>query len=104
MDFLPLMDAPQFFRVAGVIGFVFYMASFAALQFEIIDGHGLTYSFLNVLAASLVLVSLMVDFNLASALTQISWITIGCAGLVMRAMRRRHRSDTSPASGWIPAG
>lgn len=84
MHFAPIIDADQFCRVAGLVGFTFYMASFAALQFKIIDGHGLTYPLLNVLAAFLVLISLAAEFNLASTLTQVSWIIIGCAGIILR--------------------
>ncbi|MDA9208459.1 hypothetical protein N9O61_06210, partial [Octadecabacter sp.] len=63
--------------------------SFAALQFNVIQGQGLMYPALNVLAASLVLASLTVEFNLASALIQISWIVIGCAGIFIRLAKTR---------------
>ncbi len=73
----------------GVAGFILYMASFAALQLEMIDGHGLIYPLSNVLAASLVLVSLTAEWNLASALIQVSWITIGTIGVAVRLRRSR---------------
>ncbi|MEL6642215.1 MAG: hypothetical protein AAFP98_13060 [Pseudomonadota bacterium] len=96
MHFETFLDSDQLCRVAGLFGFAFYMASFAALQFKIIDGHGLTYSLLNVLAASLVLVSLTAEFNLASALIQVSWIIIGCAGVLLRVRQVRRTALPRP--------
>lgn len=86
---LDAIQIEQLYRVAGLLGFFFYMASFAALQFRMIDGQGLMYSSMNVLAAFLVLVSLIGEFNLASALIQISWIVIGLTGIMLRLRRRR---------------
>lgn len=91
MTFLDTIETDALYRIAGLFGFFFYMASFAALQFRILDGQGMTYSFLNVLAASLVLVSLIAEFNLASALIQVSWIVIGLAGILLRIKRTRTR-------------
>ncbi len=89
MTFFTSLEFDQLLRGAGLLGFFFYMASFAALQFRVIEGQGLIYPALNVLAASLVLASLAVEFNLASVLTQISWIVIGCAGISIRLAKTR---------------
>jgi len=95
MSFFDTLEFERFFRVAGLFGFFVYMASFAALQFKLLDGQSLIYTGLNVLAASLVLVSLMVDFNLSSALIQISWITIGCAGFLFRFTQARPKDEVT---------
>lgn len=87
------------YQMIGVAGFVVYLASFAALQAKFLDGNGSLYAILNVLAASLVLVSLMDAFNLASALIQVSWIAIGVSGLALRAYkgyRARHTQFPPP--------
>ncbi|MDA7428670.1 hypothetical protein PGB28_09380 [Primorskyibacter aestuariivivens] len=76
-------------RMIGVLGFFFYIGGFAALQLEVLDGSGITYSVVNILAASLVLISLAGDFNLASAMIQASWIVIGFSGLSLRLWQRR---------------
>lgn len=75
------------FRFIGLVGFLLYMTSFAALQFGWLSGGDLGYSFLNVLAASLVLISLMGEFNLPSAMIQICWIVIGGIGIALRLWR-----------------
>lgn len=69
----------------GVAGFVCYVIAFGSVQFGKMDGNSMAYSLANVLAASLVAVSLLAEFNLASALIQSSWIMIGITGLYLRA-------------------
>ena len=68
-------------NVAGVSGMLLYVASYAGLQMGVLRGETLAYPALNLAAAALVLTSLSVDFNLASALIQIMWIGISVFGL-----------------------
>lgn len=81
------MESLSLIQLAGLFGFFGYMAGFAAQQFSVIDGNSKAYSIINVVSASLVLVSLTEHFNLASALIQVSWIAIGIIGLTLRMMR-----------------
>ena len=81
------LDLQGMFRALGVFGFLVYIGSFAALQLRLIDGNGLAYSLANLVAASLVLISLIYDFNLASALIQVSWIIVGVVGVGIRLWR-----------------
>ena len=76
-------------QALGVLGFLGYLFAFAGLQFGFIDGNGRTYCLLNIVSATLVLISLYDAFNLASALIQISWITIGLGGLALRFYAKR---------------
>lgn len=75
------------YEVVGLLGFLTYLGAFGSVQFGLLDGNSTAYSLSNVLAASLVAVSLAVEFNLASALIQGSWIVIGLAGLTLRAWK-----------------
>ena len=75
------------FDTCGLLGFAAYLGGFGALQFGLLDGNGKTFAWVNVLAASLVLISLYDAFNLASALIQVSWIIIGYIGIVRRSGR-----------------
>lgn len=68
-------------EMTGVIGFVFYMLAYGLLQMGRISGQGYCYTLMNMLAASLVLISLTHQFNLASVLIQLSWIVISIVGL-----------------------
>lgn len=73
------------YTVAGLAGFGAYVAAYALLQFGVLSGDSLIYTGANTLAAALVLISLIADFNLASALIQITWIVIGVVGVLLRS-------------------
>ncbi|MCY4180032.1 MAG: hypothetical protein OXC60_05890 [Litoreibacter sp.] len=88
----PVIELHAVLQGVGVLGFVTYMGAFAALQMGRLDGNGVAYALLNVVAAGLVLVSLLSAFNLASMLIQISWIVIGGVGIWRHLARARDRS------------
>ena len=75
------------FTLAGLVGFVGYLAPYVLLQLGRIDANGVAYTTSNVAAASLVLVGLIEQFNLAAALIQVAWIAVGLVGLVRRLPR-----------------
>lgn len=91
LDYLSTLTVTQ---VTGVIGFFIYIASFSAVQIGMLSGNGVRYALANVIAASLVLVSLTADFNLASALIQISFISIGIFGIAKRLIRKPSRFNS----------
>lgn len=66
----------------GYAGVVFYLGAYAGLQFGFIKGTGYTYAFLNLIGAVLVLISLVNSFNMASFLTQVSFIFLSVAGMI----------------------
>ena len=70
------------FHWVGYLGVAFYLGAYALLQTGVIRGNGYPYAILNLLAASFVLVGLMVAFNLSSAIIQVSWILISIVGLL----------------------
>lgn len=65
----------------GILGVIFYLGSYAALQLGLIQGQSYVYAVLNIIAASCVLFSLGQTFNLSSAIIQSSWILISLAGI-----------------------
>jgi len=81
------------YTIAGLAGVATYVGAYGALQLDLVDGNGVRYSVANVVAASLVLISLTSDFNLASAVIQVVWITIGITGLVIRFVRNQAQPD-----------
>lgn len=76
---------------AGYFGVAFYLISYTCLQLGLIRGSGYAYALMNMTAASLVLVSLTVKFNLASSIIQIMWIVISAFGIA-RIYWIRHRT------------
>lgn len=81
---IPFLAGINFLQLCGIAGFILYIYAFSAVQFGWISGNSATFSVVNIAAASLVALSLVADFNLASALIQGSWITIGLVGLIRR--------------------
>ncbi len=85
-------------QLIGLLGFLVYMLAFSWVQIGWMDGNGAKYSLCNVLAASLVAVSLIAEFNLSSALIQGSWILIGLVGLVKRQVLKVASQGSAPVS------
>jgi CRP-like cAMP-binding protein len=84
------------FDVLGLFGVAIYLLSYAALQLGLISGQSYLYSGLNIAAASLVLISLSNDFNLSSAIIQVSWIVLsllGIARVVILTQRARFNEE-----------
>ncbi len=81
---MPDIEANQalLFHIVGILGFIVYMLAYALLQIGKIDGQGVTYVSLNFLAALLVLISLLNQFNMASMLIQVAWIIISITGFL----------------------
>ncbi|MCG8494194.1 MAG: hypothetical protein MI743_21465 [Sneathiellales bacterium] len=92
LEFSQAIQTLNIFEICGVMGFLAYLASFAFLQLGFIDGNGACYPSLKILAAILVLISLTDAFNLAAALTQISFILIGVTGLALRFLGLRRKN------------
>ncbi len=89
-DFITFLQGhPDVLETLGVIGFLTYIAGFKLVQTGYICGNGIAYSATNVVAAVLVLLSLVTAFNLASFLIQVSYIGIGLYGIAIRTGRGR---------------
>ncbi|MEO9791708.1 MAG: hypothetical protein ABJ263_00630 [Tateyamaria sp.] len=71
----------DYYQIAGYGGVAFYLGSYGLLQLGLLKGSSYTYAGLNLMAAALVLVSLFRDWNMFSAIVQISWITLSIAGI-----------------------
>lgn len=80
----PTLAGLDLYQLSGIAGFILYVYAFSAVQFCWLSGNSSTFSMINIGAASLVAISLIADFNLASALIQGSWIFIGLFGLALR--------------------
>lgn len=83
--------------VLGLVGFVAYLCGYALVQLGRMNGNGLAYAWTNLAGASLVLASLLESFNLASALTQVTWIVVSTVGISRRALAAVRKTSTSVA-------
>ena len=84
------------YAAIGVLGFAVYAVSFAGVQLGRLNGNSLHYSAANVVAATLVLVSNIDQFNLPSVLISIFFCSTGVAGIIAR---RRQPSDAATTAG-----
>jgi len=78
-----------FLSLIGILGVGFYLTSYAMLQTGVIRGSSYTYTLMNMLAASCVLLSLIEAYNLSSMLIQIVWMGISVIGLARMAVINR---------------
>ena len=67
--------------LVGNIGVVTLMVTYLALQLEKIRSTDLSYSVLNAVGASLIVASLIVDFNLSALLMEVFWVLISFIGI-----------------------
>jgi CRP-like cAMP-binding protein len=70
-----------FFNVAGIVGAVFYLGAYGALNFGLIRGEGYLYPALNLVASGCVLISLSAYFNPFSAVIETAWVLLSLFGI-----------------------
>ena len=74
--------------IIGLFGTISVVMAYALLQTGVWKPESLAYSALNALASALLLVSLVFNFNLASAILQIVWLAISGYGIAKSLKRR----------------
>ena len=67
--------------LVGNVGVVLLMMAYLALQLNKLSSHGLTYSLLNLVGASLIIISLLVNFNLSAFVIEVFWVLISFIGI-----------------------
>ena len=78
----------------GNIGVVVLMIAYLMLQLNKLSSAGLAYSVLNVIGASLIIVSLLYDFNLSALLMEVFWVLISFVGIYRYFRLKALRSQT----------
>ena len=78
----------------GNIGVVILVITFLMLQLNKIPSDGLAYSLLNAIGASLIVVSLLFDFNLSALLMEVFWVLISFVGIYRYFRLKALRSET----------
>ncbi len=75
----------------GIIGVVSIVATYMLLQLEKLSATSFLYSATNGLGASLILVSLIYEFNLSAFIIEAFWLLISIYGIVRYFLRNRSR-------------
>jgi len=78
-----------FYSIIGLPGVFLILLTYFLLQTEKMSSTGFLYSFLNLTGASLILFSLLYEWNLAAALIEIFWIIISLLGLIRYFKKRK---------------
>ena len=65
----------------GNIGVVLIIIDYLLLQLNRISSNSLSYSLLNAAGASLIIISLIFNFNLAAFIMEATWVLISLFGL-----------------------
>jgi multidrug transporter EmrE-like cation transporter len=80
--------------LVGNIGVVVLMIAYLMLQLNKLSSNGLAYSLLNAIGASLIVISLFVNFNLSAFVMEIFWVLISLVGIYRYFRLRSLRSQT----------
>ena len=67
--------------LVGNVGVVILMVTYLLLQLDKLRSTDLSYSLLNAAGASLIVVSLLVDFNLSALVMEVFWVLISFVGI-----------------------
>ena len=65
----------------GLIGVVLIVVTYLLLQLEKLRSNDLAYSLMNAIGASLIVLSLLVNFNLSALLMEVFWVLISVLGV-----------------------
>jgi hypothetical protein len=78
--------------LVGNVGVVILMVTYLLLQLNKIRSDDLMYSLLNAVGASLIVISLLVNFNLSALLMEVFWVLISFVGIYRHFRLRALRS------------
>ena len=79
-----------FLDLIGNVGVVVLMTTYLLLQLNRMSSNGLGYSLLNAVGASLIVVSLIGNFNLSAFVIEVFWILISLIGIYRHFRLTRH--------------
>lgn len=85
------MTNPIIGDTIGIIGVLLIVIAYILMQIDRMDPKGVLFSLLNTLGAVLILISLLFDWNLASFIMEVIWITLSTYG-VYKAIRSEKSS------------
>ena len=83
------MSTALFADIIGMMGTIAVVLAFFLIQLEKIDPRGLQYNLLNLSGAIMLLISLCINFNLASFVIELFWIAASMVGLFKYYQRRQ---------------
>ena len=82
------------FDLIGNIGVVVLIIAYLMLQLNKLSSSGLAYSLLNAIGATLIIISLRVNFNLSAFIIEVFWVLISFVGIYRYFRFKTPRSQT----------
>ena len=79
--------------IFGIAGVILLVITYLLLQVNKLQSAGLLYSLLNAFGASLIILSLLDNFNLSAFLMEAFWVLISLVGVVRYLRRPLPRPD-----------
>jgi multidrug transporter EmrE-like cation transporter len=79
----------SWYDLVGNIGVATIVITYLLLQLNKIDSVGLAYSLFNGLGASLVIVSLLFEFNISAFAIEFFWLLISVVGIARYYVKKR---------------
>ncbi len=92
----------SWYDFVGNIGVATIVITYLLLQLNKIDSAGLAYSLLNGLGASLVIVSLLFEFNISAFAIEFFWLLISVVGIARYYVKKRQGKVHSDRIGDAP--
>jgi hypothetical protein len=80
------------YDLVGNVGVVVIVGTYLLLQLGRLNGSGFAYSMLNATGASMVIVSLMFNFNLSAFVVELFWVLISLLGVARNVARANRPS------------
>jgi multidrug transporter EmrE-like cation transporter len=79
----------------GLVGVVSIVVTYLLLQLEKLRSNDLAYSLINAIGASLIVLSLLINFNLSALLMEVFWVLISLLGVYRYVRLKTVRADNS---------
>ena len=80
----------------GIVGTIFILGAYCLLQMDRLSSRDLSYSVLNGLGASFLVVSLLFDVNLSALIVESFWALISAVGIIRCLRSRSAPTDLFP--------
>jgi len=78
----------------GNLGVAAIIISYLGIQLDWMSAKSMLYSWINLIGAVFILISLLYSFNLSSFIIEIFWIGISLIGIVRGILKRRSAPET----------
>lgn len=77
----------------GNVGVFLLLAAYLLLQLNKINSNQISYSLMNALGATMILISLIFEFNLSAFAIEFFWLLISLVGIVDYLRKRNRRTE-----------